>query len=108
MPRKNWKSVRQRKFANSAARTNKEILEKTVPRGKVPVFEIIGDIRSGLDPPDLISHINWLAKVGNKRHIPVLDWILRRHPERESDPYPYYSEIREAALRAKKKLEAKD
>lgn len=110
MPKKNWKSHRAKLLGRSfdLKARNKDIVEQIVPHQQTPVYEIIGNIRHGLDPPDLVWHINWLAEVGNKRHIQVLDWILRKHPERESDPYPHYAEIRKAALDAKKKLEAKN
>ncbi len=101
------------KFKDQVRRTkwspleNKKLTQKLVPQKPKPISTLIGDIRKGLDPNELVGHIKQISTRGNKSHIKLFELLLKKYPEVKSSPYPYYNEIRKALLAGIEKLKIK-
>jgi hypothetical protein len=102
----NWKEYR-RDYKATHFVPGGNIAEHVVPRSQKPIHALIGEIRAGLDPPVLRNHINQIAERGDSSHIKLFELLLRRFPQREQSPYPYYDECREALVKGIEKLKAK-
>ena len=108
MPRRmNWKRYRRDWPRWPRDTPNRKRVEEVVPKKQIPLHLLMGNIREGLDPSILASHVSELTKRGGAPQLRLFEILLKSYPKRRSEPYPDYERVRQTILHGIQELRQK-